>query len=389
MLAGKVDLGSIKLAKKRSRLSLDLTSSCTILFPNTTRKKLPTAAELSEASSSGQIWISKAGSCQLDFLTLVNGEPLNDSPADPTLVSMVAHLSAECQVWQEIGLDLRLKHVAERDNPHHSEATYFLCHPDLSSGLIAPLDLPTAQFQGLRCEINFQFEITEEEPERLLEYTDIHAPNLEEPTQQETPPHSHGLRRNPKRTGKAQEAMEDALSKPKTSKTSVVKRTLGHVEDLEEEDIAEMAYMLDTALRKLIGVKKASPGVRLIKSTPMPSLIEIAPAVWNLQYLQSMAVHSSTIPMISAGISRLMNARSSSLRGKVQRLADRAAAHNDTYVEKNDSEETASDGIKKRLWLLCQTTIRADPTKRLPTQRRANGKEANLDPSEWAMMEEY
>lgn len=98
MLAGEVDLGSIDLARKGSRLSLALESSCAIWFPNTTRTDLPTATEISEASASGQLWISKAGSCQLNFLALMNDKPLEDSSADPTLVSMVANLVAECQV---------------------------------------------------------------------------------------------------------------------------------------------------------------------------------------------------------------------------------------------------------------------------------------------------
>jgi hypothetical protein len=57
-------------------------------------------------------------------------------------------------------------------------------------------------------------------------------------------------------------------------------------ESLVSEAIADMAHLLDFALRKLIGVKGSSPGLRTIKSMVSPSLIDIAPAVWDLQYLQ-------------------------------------------------------------------------------------------------------
>ncbi|KAK3989796.1 hypothetical protein QBC44DRAFT_77868 [Cladorrhinum sp. PSN332] len=387
MLEGELDLGSIKLAGRRTRLSLTLESSCAFSFLNATRKELPTAVELAEASSSGQIWISKAGSCQLNFATLINGEPLDDSSADTTLVSMIANLAAECQVWQEIGLELRLKHARETDGQQHMKSTYFLHHPDLSSGLIAPQDVSAAQFQGLNCNINFEFEITHEGPQDALEDTEIHLANPEEPSQK-PPRHNHGLRRNPKRTGKAQRAMGDALSKSRLTKTPAVKTTLGCAEDLEEGDIVEMAYMMDIALRKLIGIKKASPGIKFGKTTPVPALVEIAPAVWNLQYLQSMAVHSKIIPAIAAGFSRLTNARSASLRDKVQRLAHRAGAQND-IAGKLDTGGTSSDEIKKRLWVLCQTSIRADPTKMVSTQRRTNGKRTQPDLFEWEVMEEY
>jgi hypothetical protein len=48
----------------------------------------------------------------------------------------------------------------------------------------------------------------------------------------------------------------------------------------------EMGRLLDFALRKLVGIKGTSPGMRTIRSRASPSLMDIAPAVWNLQYLQ-------------------------------------------------------------------------------------------------------
>jgi len=104
MPAGEVSLGSIHLTGKGSRLSLALESSFAIWFPNTTRTDLPTATEISEASASGRLWISKAGSCRLDFMTLMNDKPLEDSSADPTMVSMIANLAAECQVRRYLSI---------------------------------------------------------------------------------------------------------------------------------------------------------------------------------------------------------------------------------------------------------------------------------------------
>ncbi|KAK4221786.1 hypothetical protein QBC38DRAFT_113049 [Podospora fimiseda] len=390
MLTGEVDLGRIKLAGKRSRLSLTLESSCAISLSDTTRKEVPTAAELAEASSNGQIWISKAGSCQLKFLTLINEEPLDDSMADPSLVLMVANLAAECQVWKELGLDLRLRHAPGTvQQQQESSLTYFLHHPDLSSGLIAPEDVHAAQFQALDCMINFELVIaTHDQVSEEVENTDTQVDDREELPKTEAPRHTHGPRRDSKRTDKAQKAMEDVLSKTKTAKTPVVGSTLGRVGDLEEDDITEMAHMVDAAFRKLIGTKRASPGIKIIKTTPMPSLVEIAPAVWNLQYLQSMATHSKVIPVISAGVSRLTNAKSASLRDKVQKLARREAVDSKTR-EKTSTEESARGEIKKRLWLLCQTTIRADPTKRPSIQRRTKGKGARVDSPEWELAAEY
>ncbi|KAL2141744.1 hypothetical protein VTI28DRAFT_2055 [Corynascus sepedonium] len=64
MLAVSIDLGSIRVAGKTPNLSLTLSSSIYIALPPSWSGS-PTPAELCQASSSGKIWISKAGSCQI------------------------------------------------------------------------------------------------------------------------------------------------------------------------------------------------------------------------------------------------------------------------------------------------------------------------------------
>lgn len=51
--------------------------------------------------------------------------------------------------------------------------------------------------------------------------------------------------------------------------------------------IHEMTNLVDVGLRKLLGVGKGPQGFRTSKSGPSPSLMDIAPSVWNLQYLQA------------------------------------------------------------------------------------------------------
>jgi len=47
-----------------------------------------------------------------------------------------------------------------------------------------------------------------------------------------------------------------------------------------------MSVLLETALRKMVGIRGATPGIRVRKRDGSPSLVDIAPAVWNLRYLQ-------------------------------------------------------------------------------------------------------
>ncbi|KAK4111253.1 hypothetical protein N656DRAFT_712159 [Canariomyces notabilis] len=131
-----------------------------------------------------------------------------------------------------------------------------------------------------------------------------------------------------------------------------------------------MACLLDSALRKLIGIRRISAGVRIVKSTQAHSLIDIAPAVWDLQYLQTMAVHAQVIPTIAVGLARLKNARSDSLRQKLDLISTSRPVSSGNNAQVH-IEAPTTDEITNRLWSLCQTGIRPDPAKRRKTTRES------------------
>ena len=57
-----------------------------------------TAAAIRDASAAGDMWVSKAGSCLLDFSTAVNGRPLDGAVDDPRVLAAVGGLVAGCKV---------------------------------------------------------------------------------------------------------------------------------------------------------------------------------------------------------------------------------------------------------------------------------------------------
>jgi len=91
MPAVSIDLGSIEVSNKHSFSSLTLSSSFSIVLPPEW-PETTTAAELCDASSAGDIWISKAGSCLVEVLTLVGGEISGDYgfDGDSTFLELVA-----------------------------------------------------------------------------------------------------------------------------------------------------------------------------------------------------------------------------------------------------------------------------------------------------------
>jgi hypothetical protein len=96
MLDVSMDLGSIKVAGKKPSLFLTISSSITITLP-LSWPETPTTDELFQASTAGKIWISKAGSCQIDILTRVNDE-LHDSVFEPSTMAAIVNLASECPV---------------------------------------------------------------------------------------------------------------------------------------------------------------------------------------------------------------------------------------------------------------------------------------------------
>ncbi|KAK4132866.1 hypothetical protein BT67DRAFT_383879 [Trichocladium antarcticum] len=295
MLDALVDLGSIKVTGKKPNLSLTVSSSFTISPPPLWPITL-TADELSRASSSGNIWVSKAGSCQIEVLTLVNDEP-PDFAFEPSTVAAIVSLASECPIWKHIGLELRADHTSNaRPNQGLSQSSFFLHHPDLSSEMIAPSDVPSARFQSLRCEVNYCIRLPWTKPDETRQQPTAEPLISNQDVPQTHPCHTYGLRGNLRRTKKAsvaQEEIDRALINPPSSSHPKSEPTpddplpegMGSLEP--EAMIEEMASLLDFAFRKLIGVKKAAPGKKMFKTTPSPSLIDIAPAVWNLQYLQA------------------------------------------------------------------------------------------------------
>lgn len=169
----------------------------------------------------------------------------------------------------------------------HSQASFFLHHPDLSSEMIAPSDVPAARFQGLKCEVNYRLNFAQSKTETPKQPA-VEPLNSGQRAPDAPALHGYGLRSNPKRSIKVTAAQEEI--------NGVILSSMSSAAESEGDDrlaldvtVADMTSLLDFAFQKLIGIKLSSPrkGIRTLKSTSSPSLTDIAPAVWSLQYLQA------------------------------------------------------------------------------------------------------
>ncbi|KAK0705321.1 hypothetical protein B0H67DRAFT_380205 [Lasiosphaeris hirsuta] len=362
MSAAVVDLGSISVATKQSLLSLTLSSSFSIALPSLWPQPL-TAAELCRSSKAGDIWIAKGGSCQIDFRALVNDGRSGSSNCDHIAASKVVHMAAECPIWKSIGLELRVKHTVPQVAPdqYYPQTSYFLHHPDLSSEMIAPSHVPLARFQGLTCELSFHLHNDEREAKAAQHNTTPQV--VAKDSAQENWGHHYNLRRDPRPTKKVSAVRDDSCPESITASRQVgqlEQDSLGTTSPSKSRmEIGDMVSLLDVALRRLTGVERVSPGIKTTRSMPSPSLIDIAPGVWNLRYLQSLETHARIIPIIANGMARLTNARSASLREKLDKFTRTRAPNNPK--EGAGEDNLTRDEVKKTLWSLCQTGVRADP----------------------------
>ncbi|KAK1761403.1 hypothetical protein QBC47DRAFT_428862 [Echria macrotheca] len=327
-----IDLGSVKVTSTRSAVSLVLSSSFSVTLPPRWSRE-NTAVELCTASRAGDIWVSKAGVCRIGFLARLP-DGLDAGPA-----LKIVHQASECRVWNDLGLELKSDYspTAACDA---MRASYFLHHPDLSSSAIVAGEVPVAQFQGLQVEFSIPVRSGISGP------SDQTRPELNASGTPASRAHTYSLRCNPRPTKRFLDALDASIPIDP-----------GPNLDTSEHDLV---CLLDAGLRRLIGVRGGTPGVRTSRGKAFPSLVDIAPAVWNLPYLQSMAVHAQVIPVLARGMSRLAHARSATLREKVARLGMESANRYEPCGVGDDIQNEA----RKRLWLLCQTRIRASPMQK-------------------------
>ncbi|KAL0470683.1 hypothetical protein QR685DRAFT_261364 [Neurospora intermedia] len=402
-----VNLGSITVVRKNSPLSLELTASF-LIDSDTTALGLNqlTATDLFHHSKDGNLWMAKSGSCQLVFKTFINGQLPDSNVIHPPVISSLTGMAAECSLWGELGLELKAKHLplpfGSQEEDQKSETSYFLCHPDLSSEMIVPHTLTCVKFKGLSCNINLRLDTSWRragEPKRPSKMADeeIAQVGLEPPVVEEF---RAGVRKNPRRITRTVNVKYTGTSQRQAKKACPA--TQPDLENsnsdpvillsISEEEKKEMALLLDAALRKLIGVKHTFPGVKVTEDRQSPSLIEIAPAVWNLRYLQSMAAHAQTIPAIANGLARLRSARSAMLRDKVNKLRGAGAedeAISSTLSHSDDLEDGIGKEVEKRLWSLCQTSIHVKPASKTGKRKAKGNGDAPADTQEEEILEGF
>ncbi|KUI67604.1 hypothetical protein VM1G_03383 [Cytospora mali] len=84
---------------------------------------------------------------------------------------------------------------------------------------------------------------------------------------------------------------------------------------LQAERLKSLTY---NALDVMVGLKKRPSGTRLLKPSKSPTLLDLAPAVWNAVFFQDAVARARLVPFISSALANLDSAQSPLLRQKVE-----------------------------------------------------------------------
>ncbi|KAK5660948.1 hypothetical protein OQA88_12323 [Cercophora sp. LCS_1] len=357
-----VDLGSIQVTGGGSGelgLSVVLSSSFSVILPPSW-KGSATATELHRASQAGEIWITKDYSVLIEVLTLVEGKVFEVDDSGWHVTPAIVGLTGKSKVWEDVGLVFKTKHSpADSDaKGRRPQASYFLHHVVHPGDATPPSGIPVAHFQSLRLEIDFRAASPKRTPGKMPKENTRPAQPMAQPPRT----HRYSLRQAPRQAKKVIEAEDDYDSESERTKP-----VAANSDTRSELAAFDEVNLLDAGLRRLLGVRGGLVGMKTKWGT-FPSLIDIAPGVWNPSYLRSLANRTKTITAIANGMARLRNARSPSLQEKIQKFASLEYSHSE-HAKGAREVEGVKGTVRKKLWVLCQTGIRAKAIRKPRTRK--------------------
>ncbi|KAI1769648.1 hypothetical protein GGR53DRAFT_9900 [Hypoxylon sp. FL1150] len=269
--------------------------------------------ELCRLVQEHQIWLVSSGICRLQIIVDQRRLPVPPKEAQTSFLQRLAGVICECPLWATLGL------LIKREDIHHQllydgapTLSFIMEHPNKSSMLLSPPHVPTARFSGIECFFCFN-------PD---------SPNT-----------SYS---NPKRFASNNEHHSTIDSHPRI----IVK---------QRDDIKNLAQV---ALHILVGVKKRYHGVRVSLLDTGPSLLELAPAIWNAHYLKTVATHAANFSVVATILAASSRYQSSSLREKAAKLLHDLDVPNDSSLVSTEVElGVYRSTAERKLWGLVQTTL--------------------------------
>ncbi|TLS25161.1 hypothetical protein PpBr36_07468 [Pyricularia pennisetigena] len=332
-------LDSIELALRKLPVKLRVESELTLGLPDA----WPTAVTPTMVSSmvaAGGLWVERASPCRLHVDSVVTSAR-GMIAEDYLHARRLANAIRACSAWELLGLQLsrcpRPVHENEQDVPG---SLFYITHMTNSSSHLVYQYTERAEVRRLTCRFWFDFatKTVNKRPARQREAA---------------------------QTAVSTDSRRVTRSGTKRSLTKTSENVATQSEQLSAAEIDRSVMILVRgSLFTLLGIKKPTPRIRRLRSFECPSLLEIAPAAFNMRYLQEVVQRAPFLNSISSVLARLVdNAQSPSLRQKVASLAMGTAEGSEMQIPSADStqKEHCTDKdryfeeVGKMIWPVLQT----------------------------------
>ncbi|KAF2966153.1 hypothetical protein GQX73_g7437 [Xylaria multiplex] len=318
-----LDLKAFNVSSKTFNLSLSMTSSAFIYdvpLSNITQDDLRSLIQ------SKQLWLLPRGVCRLDVHVYLGECDISRQERDGFL-KFIADTVCQSSVWSQLGLSIELLDVQYHEEEDMIPNLYFgVEQPDMSSALLSPPHVHTAQFKGLECILRFTSSDHLGSSSRMEE-----APGSESPSSPMVSPtgSSHG------------HLMFDTIDPVELWETAA--------------NLVEVAFCIT------LGTRRRIRGYSVFDPEKAPSLLDLAPTIWNSRYQRarrrSVVSHTKNFPVISNIFASSLKGQSPELRRKGAELLQGASAEANN-IPNQDSARHLEPSIQRMLWDLLQGTLK-------------------------------
>ncbi|KAI0541615.1 hypothetical protein GGR58DRAFT_528710 [Xylaria digitata] len=317
----QLDLKAFNVSSKTFNLSLSMTSSAFIYdvpLNNITQDDLRSLIQ------SKQLWLLPRGVCRLDVHVYLGECDILREERNGFL-EFIADTVCQSSAWSQLGLSVELLDVQYHQEEDMIPNLYFGVEQlDMSSALLSPPHVHTAQFKGLECILRF------------ASSNDLRVNSRKE----ETPDSDSPLSSDP------------MVSSAESPHGHLVFHTIDPVELWENA-----AYLVEVAFCITLGTRKRIQGFSIFDPEKAPSLLDLAPTIWNSRYQRSVVSHTKNFPVISNIFASSLKGQSPELRRKGAELLKGTSAEANN-IPNQDSARHLESSIQCMLWDLLQCTLK-------------------------------
>ncbi|KAI2632064.1 hypothetical protein GGR54DRAFT_634835 [Hypoxylon sp. NC1633] len=348
----ELELKHIEISKADSDISLSVTSLALISGLSSSHS----SDEVCRLIQSNRLWLVSPGICRIQII--IDQSQLSNG-MEPGLLEYLADVICRCSIWPALGLTVKQEDIHHQPLYDGAPNLFFIIeHPHKASVLLSPPHTPTARLNGIECLFRYQRDAPKDTLEDIPEdgpeasQADAECPDIYDT---EMDDHAIDMALHVQYLDFIEDSYQDGCSSDYWE-SPAIDNPMNQVQQ-RWDDLACLAQM---ALCLITGVRKRLSGLRLSRLDNKPSLLEIAPAIWNAYYLKAVTTHSNNIPIISTILATCSRGQSPSLRTKTANLLRGDFPNDEALI--GTAVETGlhvyQSSVQQRLWDLLQAKLK-------------------------------